>query len=57
MSMKKKIVTLTINYPESIEEHLERDILEALSCSGDLRKCFGEIIDIHEAEDGEEGDA
>ena len=57
--MKTKLVTLTINYPETNfnEECLEQYILEALSGSDDLRECFGEVIDIHDAEPQEEGDA
>ena len=57
--MKTKLVTLTINYPETNfdENNIERYVLEALSNSEDLRECFGEVIDIHDVEPQEEGDA
>ena len=57
--MKTKIITLTINYPETDfnGNDIERYVLEALSCSEDLRDCGGEILDIHDHEPGEEGDA
>lgn len=57
--MKTKLVTLTINYPETNfdEDSIEQYVLKALSGSDDLRDCFGEVIDIHDHNPGEEGDA
>lgn len=62
MSMITKVITLTVNYPEGIDDiepNLEHDILAALYQSDDLRFCHEKIIDIRDAEreDGEEGDA
>ena len=59
-SMKTKIITPTINYPETDfdEDKIERYVLEALSGSEDLRDCGGEILDIRDyTPNKEEGDA
>lgn len=59
-AMKTKIITFTINYPETNfdEDNIERYVLEALSGSDDLRDCGGEILDIRDyTPNKEEGDA